>query len=491
MTTLRPASLALVVAFGAAALAGCSPEPAEAQVALRLLRGDADPLMDPGSPTRSAAPITSLRVSWLTDGTPLQRELPVSAAGTALHLPVKLGSPAQVSVEGLRVESLALYSAARSPSFVPTVAHASEVTAFFGPVESFTGVGPALAGSFSGFRTAALGESGALVLGEQVTPGSTPGGTAWVYRLSEGRLCSGADGCLSGVEPPTRSRGIAVATPDGVVHGLGRLASGSLDRRLYLTTLSGETSELTLGGDALDVLEDAAAVVLPSGGVMIVGGATDSGPSTGLGRVDVRARTFIKLAPLKVGRRAPGVALLVTGEVLVVGGEDGTGPNTTVEVVDLTLGSKLVEGEGSFPQVRNRLRGPRVAPVLERMADDGVLILGGGTADGEVFKAELGAVGGLVDLVAPPTALRLQVRAALRVRSEVLLTGTDGSGTSERALLFTPDPSQLLSAASPSYVGAYRAAGPLSAAGGNLTLLADQSVLCLAGGRAQVLVPQP
>lgn len=148
---------------------------------------------------------------------------------------------------------------------------------------------------------------------------------------------------------------------------------------------------------------------------------------------------------------------------------------------------------------------------MVRLADNSVLVLGGGTAGVDVFQLTLGGnVGGFVDLSVPP-ALELWSPSAVRLRkNEVLLAGGEAAGAAQPfAALFTPDPDQEPGPDAPSYSGRYRPVGASATLRGwpALAELPDGSALLVGGGvngevgsadaanpgspRVEVFVPDP
>jgi hypothetical protein len=493
-----PRTLALAAAFALLGPLGmgCQEPVIDARVDLRLLRGEADPLEDPGTPSRASSPVGSLAVSWIGGPEPVTKIVPLDgSAELGLRFDRVPAGPSRVVVRGLRATDEVVYSAAVSAPFEPHPTEVTSVKLFFGPVNAFTPVGSELGGSRTGASVAALGNAGALVSGG-LHDGALAEPAVLVYRMDEGRVCGEAEGCLHGELPPARREGIAIAVKGGaVLHGLGALAGDALDATLYLTQSDGRTERLVLGGDALPPLRGATAIALADGSALVFGGQDGAAPSSAVFRIDVAARSVTRQPALLTARVDAGAALLATGEVLVAGGIGQSGPLMSAEVYVPGEGSEPVDG-GAFELARNSLRGPRVRPAMVRLADDSVLLMGGGTEQGEVFRLDLGLeVGGFVDLGAPPEGLRMKSPAAVRLGSQVLVAGgEDPTLGGPRAALFAPDPDQVIGSASPSYVGTWTAVGASAVPREQTALaeLADGSALMVGGGdRVEVFVPMP
>ncbi len=503
-STVLAVPMVIAVAVLAVLGPGCVEPPADAELTLKLLRGDADPLLDPGSSTRDPSAVDTLELNWVTPGQVVTQNLPLAPVGAGGLLSLRFEGPipfeGRLVVRGLRATDGTPYSAGKSLPLTTSVDAPVSAPLFLGPVDAFTPVGPPMPGPRMGAALAALGSTGALMVGgyqvtdsgiELVEPGLV------VYRLSEGRACGAAEGCLTGIAPPPRQDGIAIALPDGaVVHGLGRLSSGTLDRALYLTEPDGTTSLLDSG--TLGPLAKVGAVALKDGTVLVVGGQDTTGPVSSVFRIDARGGAVTRMLPLLEVRANPGVALLGNGQVVVVGGQGVSNPLSTGELYSPGLGSQPLDG-GAFNQARKLMRGPRVAPVLCRLADDTVVVSGGGTVAPEVFRLELGAlVGGFVDLVAPPSSLRVDRPALLQLRNgELLMVGGEAKDAIEPlAVRFIPTRNQVLGPGSPTYLGTYRVQGASLTRRGEPSLveLADGTVLLAGGGtlgEPSVNVPNP
>ena len=476
------------------ALAACEPAPGpQTRLELRLTRGDANPLVDPGDATRVSAPVGSLQLKLITPEQTLTRVVPVdSGAHPNVTLTPPNATEARVVIRGLRSTDGALYSAGRSVSFALGANQPESTGLFFGPVEAFTAVGSAMPGPRQGARAVPLGNGGALVVGgfDRSTGQTVLAAPSLVrYDLAGTQVCGPTEGCITGELPPPRRDGIAVALSDGsVLHGLGREASGSCSDAVFLTTPDGATTRLTLGGSPpLPGLCGAAAVALADGAVLVLGGDTGTQPQTGVWRIDVVGRAALPQPIfLSQPRTLAGAAVLSGGEVLVVGGQGPSGGLDSAELYISGQASQAIDGD-AFAFVRSKLRGPRVAPELVRLADNGVLVWGGGPGNGEVFQLELGNhVGGFADLVAPPVGLDVGAAALLRLKDgTVLMVGGEPAGASAaQAALFTPTTGQTVNSTSPLYLGTWRRVGAASTlrARPAIALLADESVLLVGGG---------
>lgn len=485
--TGRKALLAAALSLAACA----SPTAADARLALKLVRGDSDPLRDPGSATRGASPVGSLRVDFTLDGVTESRTLSITG-GATLELrvvPRDVFGTAKVQVLGLRSEDGLVYSAARTAPLTLDGGDGS-ATLFFGPADALTAVGPALPVGRSAVAVAGLGEGGALLVGgEAPSDGGVEAASPALlrFRSDEVRTCGVGEGCLSGEVPPPRRDAIAVSLADGrVLHGLGRTAGGAIDASLWVTDSSGATVRLTLAGDPVPAVWGAMASTLPDGTVVVLGGEGGSGPTDAIFHLDLAAMTCTRqTVVLKDARRFGGIARLSGGALLIAGGEGRLGPMDSVEVYTPNVGCARADG-GAFSAVRRVLKAARVKPQLVRLPDDGVAIVGGGVAEPEVFRLDLGAnVGGLVDLQAPPAALRQLTPAAARLgNGQVLSVGGEPAGQAPVAAAFVPERDQVLGPSKPVYAGTWRPVGASFSlrARPDLAVLADGSVLVVGGG---------
>ena len=489
------------------ALAACGPPAKDAALTLHLLRGDADPFDAPGAD--EATQVASLEARWETAAQAITQSAPIGAdRQVQLRLAVPPPAEGRMLLRALRADGR-LFSAGRTVTVKVSVDSPAEVPAFMGPVGAFTAVGPDVAGPRMAVAQAALGERGALLVGGfqgAVAGPSLASPSLLLYDLGQARLCGEPEGCLSGVAPPPRRDAIAIALGDGsVLHGLGRLEGGAADAALYLTRPDGATALLA----ALPVaLYGAATVRVDASTVLVLGGHTATAPSAQVYRVDATSGAIAVQPPLLEARSSPVAVTLATGQILVAGGEGAAGPLATAEVYTPGQGSQATDG-GAFAQARKSMRGPRVSPSVARLADDTVVIFGGGAPNPEVFRLELGVlVGGFVDLAAPPTDLRAERPALLNVGNDLLLVGGEPAGAANPiAAWFSPTPNQVLGPLSATYAGSYRAAGRSSVLRGQpgLVGLGDGSVLLAGGGtngetppdvanpgasRVEVLVPE-
>lgn len=497
-------------------LCACGPEALpDGNVKLSLVRGDADPLMDPGTAARAASPVGSVEIKWSSARETFSETVAVDGSRElrTRFLPEELAEVARVTLRGLRASDGALYSAARSLPFTVTSGEERELVAFIGPVEAFTPVGPDMPGARLGAAVATLKDEGALIVGgfEPTATGVVLADPAVVFYKSRiPQACGAGAGCLTGDQPPPRRGAIAVSLTDGnVLHGLGRTAIG-VDGTLWLTQPDGRTEKLTLAGDALTPLVDASAVALSDGAVLVLGGDDGTNAVSSVFRVDPKTRTVVRQPAMKVARRKAAAVLLSNGQVFIGGGEGLGGPLATAEVFTPGQGSEEVDG-GAFTQVRPQMKGPRIAPSIARMPDDTVIVWGGGLDGGEAFRLDLGIrVGGFVDVIAPPLELRSKAPALVRMTSgELLLVGGEASGAvASFGAIFSPDPDQTLNTATPVYTGTYRPIGAPASIRWMpaLTELTDGTVLVVGGGtlgerpetvsnpaarRVELLVPNP
>ncbi len=489
----RPAHLR-VLALVTAGLAACTPTDQVAEVVVKVVRGTADPLEVAAAQGQPAASIGSIAVRLVSDGQPaVSHEVALGASRSiTLDFAVPPATGSRIVIRGQRDGDKSVYSAGRSVPFDSTVGSRVEVPVFFGPVDSFTPIVGTLPGPRQGPAVAALGDTGALLVGGYETTATgvhLASPSLVVYRLGEPLACGLDEGCVQGSAiPPPRRFAVAVALSDGtVLHGLGLLANGQPDASLYLTRADGSTELLVLTGDAVPALYGAAAVALADGTVLLFGGDTGASPVSSVYRVDIAARTStLEVQRMAEPRRFAGAARLSTGQVLLVGGENSVGPSDTAELYKPGQPSRVVDG-GAFSKARSVLLGPRVAPSLAVLAGDSVVIAGGGPEAAEVFRLDLGAaVGGFIDVTAPPTELKSKAPALLRLSSgELLLVGGEAEGTAApRASAFTPATRQVFDDSSPTFVGSYRRIGPGATLRANpaLVTLSDGSVLLAGGG---------
>jgi hypothetical protein len=474
-------------------LAGaCTPPPKDGQLSIKLARGDADPLSDPGTAARGASPVGSLQVNFSLDGQQLMQTVSVGATKSLSlrEVPTDIGGAGALTLLGLRSDDGLVYSAARSAPFVLD-GGATTLELFFGPADALTPAGAAVPQPRSNLALAPLGSIGAVLSGGDTAgdAGSVPADPGLlVFKSGEAKLCGFADGCLSGDAPAPRSLSIAAALPSGdAVHGLGRLADGGLDSTLFLTSPDGTTHALQLSGDPLPGLAGALAVTLGDGTVVIAGGdLSDGGISGAIFHLDVAGHHVMQQSSaLITARSRAGAVLLPSGEVLVVGGNGMSGPLDSLEVYTAGGGSQPLDGD-AFTGVRKTMHGPRVSPSLARLKDDSIAIVGGGTVDDEIFRSDLGnRVGGLVDLTPPPSELRHVSPAAVRVLTgEVVIIGGEVASSAPLCAAFAPTPDQVLGPAALVYTGTWRAcgAGLNLRARANATVLPDGSVLVAGGG---------
>lgn len=487
----------------------CGPQVKDGAVALKLLRGDTDPLDDPGSAQSSSSPVGSLALRYQTEAEAVDVTLDLSSGeAPTFRVAVAPSKRAQLYVEGRRAADGAPYSGGRSLSFSPEAA--PTVPVFLGPIEAFTLSGEALTAPRLNAASASVA-SGALLVGGVDAIGAPVEPYLLRYRLDAAGPCAGPD-CLTGEQPLARAGAIAVSLDDGsVVHGLGKLANGTFDASLYRTNSDGTTERLGLSGEALPARAHVAASLGSDGRLYLFGGVGAT-TSNAVLAVDLTAMSVTALAqPMLAPRSRAAAVRLESGAFLVAGGSDDGGPLDSAELYTPGQGSALVDG-GAFGQARKTMRAPRVAPAAVRLKDDAVLVCGGGAASCDVFRLDWGRlVGGFVDLVAPAAPLTLGEAMLARLpNGEILMVGGERSDAPKGfAAVFTAEPSQVLSAAQPTYRGTYRTAGAAHSLRhqGCLTAMPDGSALLWGGSRrgvpvsaavlpdpaprAEVLVPKP
>jgi len=112
-----------------------------------------------------------------------------------------------------------------------------------------------------------------------------------------------------------------------------------------------------------------AAIELPDGSVLIVGGSRGGSVSSdSIDRYDPVTRTFTPVASMATGRVMARLVVLADGNVLIVGGGTNIAGGVTYELFDVAAGRVMPAG---LP-VRNRL-----GHTATRLADGRVLIAGG------------------------------------------------------------------------------------------------------------------
>jgi hypothetical protein len=482
------ASLSGVVLLAAAA---CVPAPHDAKLSITLVRGDDDPLMDPGNAAHGASSVGSIEVDLTVGMQMLMQTVEVGASKSlsVREVPTSISGEGSLLLLGRRSDDGNIYSAARSPRFTLD-GGAVALDLFFGPGDALTPAGESVPQPRSALALAPLGNIGAVLLGGDTDfdGGFVPADPALlVFRSTEARLCGFDAGCLSGDEPEPRSGAIAAALPSGsVVHGLGRLADGGLDSTLFLTDPDGTTQRLALTGDPLPGLANAAAVALKDGILMIAGGEGASATSDAIFHVDVEhGQVTLQMNRLAHARSHVGVSLLSLGSVVLVGGTSTTsGPLDTVEVYTPGGRSQLIDG-GGFTGVRTNMHSARVDPAVARLPDNSVAIFGGGSLYCELFQDVLGTVGGLVDMTAPTDFHFVSPAAARLVTGDLLVTGGEVAGGNPICAVFSPTPGPQLDVNNSVYLGTWRrctGAGLNARARAGAVVLPDQSVLIVGGG---------
>lgn len=484
----------MAAAAAIACVGGCAPEVRDSEVAIDVLRGEFDPLRAPATAERDASPVGSLELVWTTATQVLREVVVLSSSKKTVQTrfePGMLTGEARLTLRGKLADQDRLYSAGRSMPFDVTTQAPIRLSVVMAPVETLTPIGPPVQTPRFSPHVTALGAKGGLVIGGTDGTGAPAEPYLQLWRHDTAQFCAQTDpsteGCLTGLMPAPRTGAIAVGMSDGsVVHGLGRLQDGAMDGTLYLTSRDGHTEALSLSGDALPPLADAAAVVTPDGTVIILGGTTDAAPQGSIFHVDVSARTVVRhTTSLLTPRHSASAVILETGDVLVVGGVGAGGPLDSVELYTPGERARALDG-GAFAQVRTRLRAPRVAPSVVRLPDDSVAIIGGGSATGEVFRLTLGPnVGGLVDWAAPPSDKPIGVYPSLvRVgEGEVLLVGGEAAGTAPAAAIFTHPATGSLDATRPTYGGTWRSVQPSAVvrARPGVGVMANGTVLVVGG----------
>ena len=164
-----------------------------------------------------------------------------------------------------------------------------------------------------------------------------------------------------------------------------------------------------------------AAVQLPDGSVLVVGGEDETGAVlASVERYSPQPAQFVSAPPLHVARRDATATLLAGGSVLVIGGDDERGrPLASVEI--LRPGAESWEEMGPLEQARYE-------HTATELSDGRVLVVGGGVSPGKrLASVEFYDPHGGRSLPGPPLRWPRRVHTATplteEVRETVLIVG--------------------------------------------------------------------
>ena len=198
----------------------------------------------------------------------------------------------------------------------------------------------------------------------------------------------------------------AVATATRLVDGRVMIAGGCTDSGCDLGSAGGETAELydpaagtfSRTGDLTVWRDDHAAIALPDGRVLLVGGWGADGLLDSTDVYDPATGSFAPGPPMHSGRAGDVPVELADGRVLIAGGFLGNRPTTTAaEVFDPTSLKMTPTGD---------LGRPRGAYAAARLADGRVLVAGG-LSDGvvtptaELYDPQTGTFSATGDMAIP------------------------------------------------------------------------------------------
>ena len=158
-----------------------------------------------------------------------------------------------------------------------------------------------------------------------------------------------------------------------VLGGALLLAGGGSRQSLAVPTATASPATLppvwTTAAPMVDARTDFAAVLLPDGRVLAVGGRSPGRIIATAEIFDPATGTWSSAGKMSQARNFPTATLLSTGKVLVLGGTDATSPaGTVVDLYDPATNTWTKTGETKQP------RGQHAAVLL---ADGKVLVVGG------------------------------------------------------------------------------------------------------------------
>lgn len=239
-----------------------------------------------------------------------------------------------------------------------------------------------------------------------------------------------AEGTFTALPPMTTARQFHTATmlPSGkVLLAGGATGSGRTDTAELFDPASGTFTALS---DTMTLARQGhTATLLPNGKVLIAGGFTSEGPTKATELFDPATGTFTAASRMTKARFQHTATLLQSGTVLFAGSNSAGSNSSTAELYDPT--------DGTFTPLPplNVARDLHTATLLP---GGKVLLAGGqlaGTATAELFDPASGSF----TLVAPMTSPRQGHTATLLPNGKVLLAGGNiGIGFSNTAEVFDP-----------------------------------------------------
>ena len=139
------------------------------------------------------------------------------------------------------------------------------------------------------------------------------------------------------------------------------------------------TATWTLTGSLHTAREEATAILLPNGKVLVVGGY-NGGDLTSAELYNPVTKTWTLTGSLHTARDSATATLLTNGEVLVAGGENGSGNPASTELYNPAAGSWTVTGS---------LHAGRDLGTANLLPDGNVLLAGGVNTTGVISSAEI------------------------------------------------------------------------------------------------------
>ena len=188
----------------------------------------------------------------------------------------------------------------------------------------------------------------------------------------------------------------------------------------------------------LNVAREAPMVVkLADGRVLVAGGATTGDVSTTTAEIyDPSNGTFTLTAgEMAVGRQLGAAVLLPSGKVLLVGGQAISTPLATAELFD--------PGTGTFTNVSSTMSAPRVWPLVTLLDSGKVLVSQGccATASADIYDPDNGSTGTFTPTIGQPSQAYTNNSgtATKLANGKVLVAGDWNSGVAGRhAQIYDP-----------------------------------------------------